>query len=401
MSWYYQNLFSCLCRGRQVGRDDAEMAEEGLHVDAERFVVAVDARPSGRLAALTRTADTGEDRVDYVLAKDAERGDRARGLRWNVIAARSLRFREELFCAELADVVGGLSGAVVALPGHRVHLLGELSDGEAFPCGRERDDAGEHGARTDLVEVDAADARRAEAGRPGKLVEDLAGQVGDVDAVEHDREPLEHRSEARDDLGETLEHSAAAELAGVVDDCLEAQDVLAFGAGLQGQEPEVDLEHREVVRRCLDHDCLARRELAVRSLTRALFLAEEGPELSHVEACAAPVDDAVEHRLHLRAGGEQELPAELDLVDGVVVAEATRRLFVQIEPEAETSAVDPAVTDLAESPCRLFTRQGVCDLGQARGVRDPGEAVSLLSERDPSRARSEEHTSELQSLRHL
>ncbi len=136
-----------------------------------------------------------------------------------------------------------------------------------------------------------------------------------------------------------------------------------FGVGLQRQEPEVDLEHREVVRRCLDHDCLARRQLAVRSLTRALFLAEEGPELSHVEACAAPLDDAVEPRLHLRAGGEQEVPGVLDLVDRVVVAEATRRPFVQIEAEAETSAVDPAVTDLAESSRRLFeeTRQAPCN----------------------------------------
>jgi hypothetical protein len=77
----------------------------------------------------------------------------------------------------------------------------------------------------------------------------------------------------------------------------------------------VDLEHREVVRRCLDHDCLARRELAGRSLARALLLADKGPELSRVEASAALVDDAVEDRLHLRAGVEQQVRAELDLID--------------------------------------------------------------------------------------
>ena len=107
-------------------------------------------------------------------------------------------------------------------------LLAELGHGEPCRCGRGRDDPSEHGTRIDLVEVDAAGARRAEAGRTGKLVEDLAGQEGDVDAGEHRAEPVGHRGEPRDDLGEALERSAAAELAGVVDDRLEAQDVLAL-----------------------------------------------------------------------------------------------------------------------------------------------------------------------------
>lgn len=40
---------------------DGEVAEEGLHGDAELFVVAVDAGPRGGLAAEAGAADAGED----------------------------------------------------------------------------------------------------------------------------------------------------------------------------------------------------------------------------------------------------------------------------------------------------------------------------------------------------
>ena len=62
------------------------MTEEGLHIDAQGFVVALDARPGGRLAALTWAAEPGEDRVDHLIAQDAERGDRACRLRRDAVA---------------------------------------------------------------------------------------------------------------------------------------------------------------------------------------------------------------------------------------------------------------------------------------------------------------------------
>jgi hypothetical protein len=59
------------------------------------------------------------------------------------------------------------------------------------------------------------------------------------------------------DLRELVQPAAAAELLGVMRDRLEAQDAFAFGVRLQRQQSEVDVEHREVPQRFLDHDCLS------------------------------------------------------------------------------------------------------------------------------------------------
>jgi hypothetical protein len=56
------------------------------------------------------------------------------GLGWHVVAAGAAVAGGDFFAAQLADVVGGLAGGVAVLPGHRLHLGGELGDGE--PAGR-------------------------------------------------------------------------------------------------------------------------------------------------------------------------------------------------------------------------------------------------------------------------
>ena len=106
---------------------------------------------------LKRAAKTGEDGADHLVAKNAQRGDRACGLRRDDVSARALRLFDESLRAEPAEVVGGLSDAVVGLAGHRLDLVGELGDGEAPRCTGERDDRGKHGADAFLIEVDAAD----------------------------------------------------------------------------------------------------------------------------------------------------------------------------------------------------------------------------------------------------
>ena len=110
----------------------------------------------------------------------------------------------------------------------------------------------------------------------------------------------------------------------------------------------------------------------------ALLRAEQGPQGGHVQPGAGPIDDAVEHLLHLSAHFEYQVAAVLDLVDGVVVAEPAADLLVEVQPEAQAGGVDPPVADLAQAPYRRGLRQGVCDLSQACGVGDRGEAVALL-----------------------
>ena len=55
--------------------------EEGLHVDADLLVVAVDAGPGDGLASHPGAADAGEDGPDDVLAQGQQGGDGARVLR--------------------------------------------------------------------------------------------------------------------------------------------------------------------------------------------------------------------------------------------------------------------------------------------------------------------------------
>src|SRR2546430_13729520 len=75
-----------------------------------------------------------------------------------------------------------------------------------------------------------------------------------MDTVQHRCEAVGHGSELGHDLGEAVQGAPAAQRPGVVGDRLEAGHVLAFGVPLQRQEPEMDLEQREVPRRCLDHE---------------------------------------------------------------------------------------------------------------------------------------------------
>lgn len=54
--------------------------DEGLHVDAEGFVVAVDEGPGGGFASQAWAADTGQDGCDDLLTQGQEGGDGAGGL---------------------------------------------------------------------------------------------------------------------------------------------------------------------------------------------------------------------------------------------------------------------------------------------------------------------------------
>jgi hypothetical protein len=62
-------------------------------------------------------------------------------------------------------------------------------------------------------------------------------------------EPVRHPGQQGDDLVEVVQAAAAAQLLGVVHGGLEAQHVLALGAGLQLQPPEADPEPGKAVLR--------------------------------------------------------------------------------------------------------------------------------------------------------
>jgi len=66
----------------------------------------------------------------------------------------------------------------------------------------------------------------------------IADECG-IHAVQVAEELLKDLSESEDDLRETVQESAAAQLLGVVDNGLETKYVFAFGVGLQSQLAEV------------------------------------------------------------------------------------------------------------------------------------------------------------------
>ena len=149
----------------------------------------------------------------------------------------------------------------------------------------------------------------------------------------------------------------------------------------------MDLEQRQVIRRSLDHHCQLRRRLGPCG-PRALLHPEQGPQRGHVQPGAGPVGDRAEDPVHPRAGGEDQVPAVLGLVDRVVVAEPAGLLVGQVQPEAQARGVDPPVAGPAQPPYSRVLRQGLCDLGQAARIRDPSKAVPLLGEsRSRPRAR--------------
>src|SRR5260370_22131842 len=79
------------------GGCDAEVAEQGLHAEAEALVVTVDRGPVRGLAAHAGGADSGDDRGDDLVAEDEQRGDGAGGVERDVVAARAAGFDGEVF----------------------------------------------------------------------------------------------------------------------------------------------------------------------------------------------------------------------------------------------------------------------------------------------------------------
>src|SRR4029450_13823640 len=104
---------------------------------------------------------------------------------------------------------------------------------------------------------------------------------------------------------------------------------------LQRQVPEVDLEHREVIRQGLEHDLEPRRRVARSVPVRTPSGAEEGSHLAHIQACTRAVDYALKDLLQLTAALEQEVPTVIDLIHRVGVAEAGPLLLADAQGETQ------------------------------------------------------------------
>jgi hypothetical protein len=226
-----------------------------------------------------------------------------------------------------------------------------------------------------LVQVDPGYPAGPALGRQGQFIEQEPG----VGALQGGGEPVRHRGQHGDDLGEVIQAAAAAQLLGVVHGGLETQHALALGISLQLQPPEANAEPAQPIPWLLDHDPLPRRAgLAV--AVRPALQAEDGADCRDVQPRPSPVQYPVEQGLHLRTGPEQQVAGVFGLVDRVAVAEPAALLLLEVQAEAQARRIDPPVADLAQAPYSRLPRSGICDPRQALRIRDLSKAVPLLGE---------------------
>ena len=138
------------------------------------------------------------------------------------------------------------------------------------------------------------------------------------------------------------------------------------------------LEHRQIVRRCLDHDSPPGRVLLALVIVRAMLIAEDGLDTVQIQGRPRPIDQRLENLIHLAAGAEPQIPAVFHLKHRILILKGALLLFFQVQGKTQAGVVDPALPELTQSPCSLFFRQGICDLRQVRGVARSSEAVLLF-----------------------
>jgi hypothetical protein len=161
---------------------------------------------------------------------------------WDVVAAGSAGFVEP-FAPQFAQAVGRLAEAVadVIVPGAGVPVGGELGGGEPVGRRRQRPGGAHRVAHPGFVEVDTpmrVAPSRTPVGSPSRMASRMNPVSTQSRAVANRSTMPASRI---NDLGEFVDHFAAAQLGGIVRDRVEPQHAFTFGVGLAGQAPEVQL----------------------------------------------------------------------------------------------------------------------------------------------------------------
>jgi hypothetical protein len=224
-----------------------------------------------------------------------------------------------------------------------------------------------------------------------QVFQSFVGHKTGVQASDRVQESLQDATQANYDLSKARQRPAPAVLLGVVHDDFDAEHAFAFGIDLQGHFAVMHLEHRQIVRRCLDHDSPSGGILLSRVIMRAVLVAEDGLDPIQVQWRACPVNQRLENLIHLPAGTEPQIPAVLHLKHRVLILKPALFLLCQVQRKIQTGTVNPTLTELAQAPCSLFFRQGVCDLRQACCVADRSEAILLFGKLDPGFLRLRRH----------
>src|SRR5450755_2555585 len=149
----------------------------------------------------------------------------------------------------------------------------------------------------------------------------------------------------------------------------------------------MQLEDRQIIRRSLDRDFPFGRLHVSWAVFRPALVSENRLYRLQVQRRPAAINQGLEHLFHAPANREDQISAVLHLIVGEVIAKSAAFLLLKVEREAQTGAVNPALTDLAQSPYSPWLGQGLCDLCEAGSVSDGGETVCFLGESDACLAR--------------
>src|SRR2546422_3978972 len=150
-------------------------------------------------------------------------------------------------------------------------------------------------------------------------------------------------------------------------------------------------EDRQIIRRFLDRHFPLGRFSFSGAIPRPTLVAQNRLDRVQIQWRPAAVNPRLEDSFHPTAQLEQQIPAVLDLVVGILIPEPALLLLFQIQSEAQATGVDPTLTDLAQSPYRRFLGPAIRDLRQACGVSYMSETGPIFFKADPGLLRLTRH----------
>jgi hypothetical protein len=344
-------------------------------------------------------ASSSQNRLDNLVPQYKQGCHSAQSLGHDLIPARLSYSADHVLTPEFLQIVGCLARCVriFIVPHDLSHLRSDIGDAESMWSSSEPNHSFYHRSHPWVVDVNATDSCLTHTRGRGQCFQGGVPNGGDGYTGHDLQKSVQHFLQPQYNISKIGHRSPPACGSKIVDNGLNAQDVFAFGIHLEGELSKVDLEHRQVIRRSLDHDPQSRRLLAFES-SRTLFGSEDGLELLDVQSAAGAINDTLKNLLHHTATREHQVATVLCLIDRVVVVEIGPFLILQTQSKAQTRRVDPSFAHLGQSPYCLRRVQGVCDFGHLCSVENLCEAVAFLCEFDASILRSVSH--ELVAIHH-
>lgn len=354
-----------------------------MHLMLKNAIMSIDtARILGFRPTLW-SAGPRQNRLDDLLPQHEERGQSMESFRYGFVPPGPFAFADDVFAPQLLQVVRGHARSIhfVLGTGDGVHLCGKVGSAESSVIYSQFNHSFDHGSHPGFVDVDTADPYFTNTGRSGQIIQLNIGDAGNVDAVHGIQKPIQDIFQVRDDLSKPIQETTARQYSGIVGNDLDPEGAFAFGITLGGDLSEVDLEHRQVMRRSLDHDLLSWRFFAF-ELEGTSLGPQDGLQCLDVETGASSVDNALKDLIQFGASHEQEVSAVLPLVNGEDIPEPGFFLVRKVQRKTQTGGVNPTLAHLTQAPYSVLRTQGVCDKRQAPSVGDRSETIAGLDKTD-------------------